>query len=218
MIAIDSAVPCDDQPIGGDHAATLFHESRYLTSWVTPDNLEVQEKYSELTRGIASQEERISALWNYVKSIPYTQFLSTKITIDGKTFEQKDTWLEPAQSIKVKRLNCFNKSVLLASLLRQELPPDQVYVWLGNLKLNGVGGHAITYIRLAQDYALETTNPRIMSPFLKAADLDEYETVMFMNDQDIKYVPDTILSEPLGICCVRFLEDYLNDKLCTAYV
>jgi len=217
MLTIDSALPCDDQPIGDPYAATLFHESRYLTSWVTPDSLEIQWKYSELTHGIAEQRDRIAALWNYVKAIPYTQSVTTTVSVDSKTFVQKDAWLDPAQAIKVGHLNCFNKSVLLASLLRQEFSPQQVYVWLGNVQANGVDGHATAYLKLDDHYVLETTNPHVKSPFLKARDMDIYETVIFMNDKSVRYVPDTKLREPLGVCCVRWLEQYLNDKLCSEY-
>jgi len=215
MLTIENSLPCDDQPV---NKATLTLENRYLSSWVTPNSLEIQEAYKRLANGISGRRERITALWNYVKNIPYTQFVKSRISVDGRTFEQPDTWLDPAQAMQVSHLNCFNKSVLLASLLRQELSPDQAYVCLNNVNVNGIDGHAVTYLRLDKDYILETTNADIRDPFMLASDGDIYEAVVFFNDAGVSYIPDTQLREPLGLCCIRWLKDYINDRLCTEYV
>ena len=215
MKTIAEAVPCEDQPI---NAATLMGENRYLTSWITPDSLQVQEKYAELVQGVSDQEQKILALWTYVKNIPYTHFVKTKISVDGKSFQQADTWLEPAQAMQAGKLNCFNKSVLLASLLRQEFPTDSVWVCLNNVNVDGIDGHAVTYLKLDRDYILETTNPGLQSPFILADNADIYEAVIWFNDQGVAYIPGLSLREPLGICCIRWLEDYLNERLCTDYI
>jgi len=215
MELITGAIPCDDQPING---ATLMGENRFLTSWITPNSLEIKEKYRELTTNIISQRDRITALWSYVKDIPYIQFVPTSTRVAGKVYQQNDTWLDPAQAIKAKRLNCFNKSVLLSSLLRQELPPEQVYVCLNNVEYDGIDGHAVSYLQLDEHYLLETTNPGIKSPFLLARDMDIYNAVLFFNDKGVYNVPDIALREPLGFCCLPFLCDYVNAKLCDSYV
>lgn len=215
MLTIDGSIPCDDQPIDG---ATILGESRYLTSWVTPDNLEIQEKYKVLTANIASQKDRITALWNYVKGIPYTPFVHSATNIGGVVFKQNDTWLNPAQALQVRKLNCMNKATLLTSLLRQEFSPNEAYVCLGNVNVDGIDGHAVSYLRWDSDYLLETTNPGIQSPFLRAENMDIYESVMFFNDKGVSRVPNVSLREPLGLCCVSWLEGYINQKLCTEYV
>jgi len=215
MITIDSSIPIDDQPV---NQATLMRENRYMTSWITPNSLEIQEKYKQITEGIAGQRERITALWNFVKSIPYTQFVKSRLQVDGKIFSQNDTWLDPAQTLVAGHLNCFNKSILLTSLLRQELSPDQAFVCLNNVNVDGVDGHAVSYIKLEDDYVLETTNPGIKSPFMPAAAADIYDAVSFFNDKRVSYVPDIRLREPLGLCCISWLEEYINERLCTEYV
>jgi hypothetical protein len=215
MLTIDSSIPTDNQPI---NQATIMGENRYITDWVTPDSLEIEEKYKQLTTGIADQKKRIIALWNFVKNIPYTQFVKSRIQIDGKSFSQSDTWLEPAQALVAGRLNCFNKSVLLTSLLRQELSPDQAFVCLNNVNVDGVDGHAVSYIKLEDDYILETTNPGIKSPFMPANAADIYDAVSFFNDERVSYVPEIKLREPLGLCCISWLEEYINERLCTEYV
>jgi len=215
MLTVDSSIPCDDQPV---NQATLMTENRYLTSWIMPDSLEIQEKYKKLTGSITNQRERITALWKFVRDIPYTQFVKSRIQVDGRTFIQNDTWLDPAQALAAGCLNCFNKSVLLTSLLRQELSPDQAFVCLNNVNVDGVDGHAVTYIKLEDDYILETTNPGIKNPFLPAATADIYGAVVFFNDNRVSYVPGAQLRQPLGLCCVAWLEEYINERLCTEYV
>ena len=44
----------DDQPI----AATFFGEGKWLTSFITPDALEIQELYKELTQGLSGEMDR----------------------------------------------------------------------------------------------------------------------------------------------------------------
>ena len=213
MESIERAIVCDDQPISG---ATLFHEGRYLTSFVTPDNLEVQRKYKELTDNL-SVKDKVAACWGYVaRQIKYRQFITTRISVDGRTFIEKDAWLDPAQVIHAGVANCFNKSILLASLLRQELSPERVYVILGNVNSDG---HAWVLARLDRDYILETTSPHLSCPFILADSADIYDPVIFFQDKGVKYFPQKKIHEPFSDCfCIDWLEDYLDQKSCDAYI
>lgn len=215
MNSIDTSIRCDDQPVSG---ASLMGENRYLSSWVTPDNLEIQEFYKHLTREVQSDKEKIVTVWEYVRDIPYVPYVKSKTIVGGRVFSQGDTWLEPSQCLHAPRLNCMNKSILLASLLRQELSESQAYVCLNNVNVDGIDGHAAVYVRLGDDYMMETTNPGIKSPFLKARDADIYEGVIWFNDKAISCVPNAQLREPMGLCCVKWLESYVNDHLCTEYI
>ncbi|MEE9316278.1 MAG: hypothetical protein V3U97_04120, partial [bacterium] len=162
MKTISEAIATDDQPI---NAPTLMGESRFLTSWIDPSNLEIQETYKQLTEGITDQRKRIIAVWEFVKDIPYTPYVSALVKVDGMTFAQKDVWLSAGQTLQVSKLNCMNKSVHLTSLLRQELPAESVWICLNNVQVNSHSdGHAVGYIRLEDDYIFETTNPDIRSP------------------------------------------------------
>jgi hypothetical protein len=160
----------------------------------------------------------VASCWEYVKNIPYTQFVSSKAIVEGKVFEQDDVWLNAGQAIHVPKLNCMNKSVLLANLLRQELYPNQVYVCLNNVKVDGIGGHAVCYLRLDRDYVLETTNPKIKNPFMLATETDLYEPAVFFNDEEVKRIEGIKLREPFGMCCVDWLADYIDAKYCMEWV
>lgn len=217
MKLISESVVTDDQPI---NAATLMGENRYLSSWIDPSNLEIQETYKQLTEGITDQRERVIAVWEFVKDIPYTPYINALVKVDGRTFTQKDVWLDAGQTLRAGKLNCMNKSLLLTSLLRQEFGPEQVAVCLNNVQINSHSeGHAVSYLRLDDDYIMETTNPGIRSPFLRASDADIYEAVVFVNDKMVSYIPGVTLREPFGFChCIRWLEDYVNERLCDAYL
>ncbi len=212
MESIERAIVCDDQPISG---ATLFHEGRYLTSWITPGNLEVQRKYKALTDNL-SLKDRIISCWGYVaKEIRYRYFITSRVSVDGRTFVQKDAWLDPGEVIQAGVANCMNRSVLLCSLLRQELSPSQVYVVLGNIQGEG---HAWVLVRLDQDYILETTSPHLPSCFIEASKAEIYDPVIYFNDRYIKYFPEKSIHEPFGSCfCIPWLESYLEREACCGY-
>jgi len=213
---ISDSLKCDDQPID---APTMMGESRFLTSWVDPSNLEIQETYKQLTEGITDQRERIVAVWEFVKDIPYTPYVSALVKVGRMTFAQKDVWLSAGQTLQVNKLNCMNKSVLLTSLLRQELPAESVWICLNNVQINSHSdGHAVGYIRLEDDYIFETTNPSIRSPFMRASDADIYEAAIFVNDKATSYIPGVSLEVPFRACCIRWLGDYVNDHLCDSYI
>jgi hypothetical protein len=212
MSDLDLAKPVNDQPIGGTGAATLFHESKWLSDWVDPSSLEIQAKYEEITQGLTNLWDKAIACFNYVLDIPYIPTVKTRLSIDGKTFVQEDAWLDPGQTIQAPALNCANRAFLLASLLRRQHSPNQVWVALGNLNIDGIGGHAWCIYRGSEDYIFETTSPHIRMPIITSK---AHEGVIYFNDQEIRLVPGRGIKEPFSSCwCVPFLEDYLNEKMC----
>lgn len=206
---IDKAVLVDNQPISG---ATLFYESRWLTDWVRPNSLEIQVEYEKLTQGLASDWSKVLACFSRVLDIPYTLSVKIRVSVDGKTFTQNDAWLEPGQALMAPSLNCANRAFLLASLLRQNYPAPNVWTVFGNLKVDGLGGHAWVLLRADQDYLLETTSPRIRMPITNSR---IHEAVVYFNDQEVRAMPDQKVKEPLSACwCIPFLEDYLDKRAC----
>lgn len=105
--------------------------------------------------------------------------------------------------------NCANKSFLLTSLLRNFLPPEEVFCVLGNLYNGKPGGHAWVEVRKnGQDYVLESTQPD--TPIVQASELDRYEEVHYFNDQSIFAVPGKTVLTPFTACYSTWLKDYLN--------
>ena len=72
----------DDQPI----AATFFGEGKWLTDFVTPNALEVQELHAKLTDKVHYIEDRLIACWEWVaEQVKYVSFVQAKISINGKS-------------------------------------------------------------------------------------------------------------------------------------
>jgi len=213
MLGIDYSQSTDNQPI----QASILKERRLLTSWITPDSLEVQNKYDQLTSGLSSVEDKVKSCLRFASDIPYVQFVKVSANVAGKTFVQPDAWLSPSEAIFSPRLNCANKTFLLTSLLRQELPAENVWACLGNLNSDHQDGHGWTYIRLSKDYILETTNPGVRDKLIPIETVGNlYEDVIYFNDVEVKAVPEKQVREPFSSCyrCLPFLQDYLARELC----
>jgi len=218
MEGIEASIPFDNQPVGGHAAATLLGETKLLTDWIDPSAIEIQNKYDELTSKLSSTQDKIKACLTYVADFPYTRFIRVSANVAGKTFVQPDAWLEPSQIMHSPKTNCANRTYLLASLLRQELPAENVYACLGNLNTDGQDGHAWTYARLdGGDYILETTNPSVRDKLIPIETVGNlYEDVIYFNDLGVRAVPEKQVREPFSACyrCIPFLEDYLATEFC----
>jgi len=203
---VGDLIKADDQPIG----ATFFGEGRWLTDFITPEDLEVQELHDALTRGLPSIEQRIRVCWDWVANeVQYVRLVPGKLTIAGKTSYQKDLWNLPSITRRVKVGNCANKAFLLASLLRNELPANNVKCVLGNLYNGKAGGHAWVQINFnGQDYIVEATRSDVK--LVPAFAADRYEAVHLFNDKEVYAVEGKTVLEPFTACFSTWLRDYLD--------
>ncbi len=110
-----------------------------------------------------SEEEFVSAAWDYVGSrIPY-EAIGSDLYIQGDLCTCEDCYLGVSAIIRGKG-NCVSKSSLLASILTNRVPKDRVAIVIGEV-FNSVGvsggGHCwVEY--MAPDgtwYVLESTIP-----------------------------------------------------------
>lgn len=200
-------VTMDNQPI----SATFFGEGMWLTDFITPDALEVQELYKGITEGLNGIEEKIVACHQWVASkLAYKRFIRGRIWIEGKASVQSDLWNMPSVTARIGVGNCANKAFLLTSLLRNALPAHQVHCVLGTLYNGKPGGHAWVQVKLGgQDYVVETTMPDIHSLILASA-VKRYEAVHLFNDQNTFAIEDRTLLEPFTACYSTWLKDYLD--------
>lgn len=207
--------PADNQAI----ASRFGTEAVWLTDFITPQNPDVRLLHEQLTDHLDSLDARLFSLWKHVADIPYSATVKTTLTVGGRRFSQNDTWLLPAETIRLSPIaNCANKSFLLASLVRNELPPGIVSCVMGNLALNHVGAHAWVQVNLnGRDYIMETTQPSLDRALLDACNLGAYEPVLYFNDEEV-YSEVTepsaleILNKPFGFCAIPFLEQYLCQR------
>jgi len=202
------AIQVDDQPI----SSTFFGEGKWLTQFVTPDALEVQDLHQTLTENIDEAEERLLACWDFVADkVKYVSFVKAKMWVNGKSSVQGDYWQNPSQVIRTRIGNCANKAFLLASLARQDLPAEQVKVVLGNLhQPPGAGGHAWVEVNInSQPYIMESTKGN-MQPLVATKVADIYEAVMYFNDKTVEAIPDRSILTPFTAVYAEWLKDYLD--------
>ena len=197
----------DNQPI----EATFFGEGRWLSSFITPHALEVEDLHAQLTDKLVNVEERLAALHQWVASeVRYKPFISGKLWVEGKASVQRDLWMQPSMTRRIQVGNCANKSFLLASLVRQELGPDSVYCVLGNLHNGKTGGHAWVQVNLnGRDYIIESTRPDVRT-LVPTTSTDRYEAIHYFNDQRLYAVPGKTVLEPFTKCFSTWLRDYLD--------
>lgn len=198
-------VPIDDQPM----AAGLFGEGHWLTEFITPGNLEVKALFDEITDGIQSPWERIIACWQWVtEKVQYIRFVKAHLWVNGQHSVQGDYWAQPSLTVRVLKGNCATQSFLLSSLLRNILPPEEIFCVLGNLYNGRPGGHSWTEIEWAgKEYILEATT---QAPLVEKHLADRYETVHAFNDQMVLAVPGRTVLVPFSACYSTWLKDYLN--------
>jgi len=203
---MEHVIPIDDQPMD----AAFFSQVQRLTDFITPDALEVQSLYHQLTDGIDDQLEKLTACRQWVASrVRYVETVRAKIELNGKASFQKDYWSLPELTIKTRIGNCAIKSFLLASLLRNELSPDQVYCALGNLYNGKPGGHAWVVVKLPEEYIMEATTVNV-PPLVPAIAAERYETVHYFNDLQVLAVEGKTQLIPMTACYSTWLSDYLN--------
>ncbi len=188
--------------------------AEWLSSFVTPDNPDVRLLYDKLTAGAGSRDDAIVRCWQHVANIPYVENVRSRLTVEGRSYEQTDTWLYPSEIIRLApKANCANKSFLLTSLLRNLLPASQVHCVLGHIALDGIGAHAWVQISDGgEPYILEATTPKLEKALVPARLADAYDVIMRFNDAAVEAVTPqgpNVLAERFGFCAQPFLSEYL---------
>lgn len=205
---MDIPFPVDDQPI----AATFFGEGQWLTSFITPKALEVEELHKDLTQGLYSIEDKITALWQWVASqVRYKSLIRGRLWIEGKSSSQDDLWNSPSVTRRVQVGNCVNKAFLLASLIRNDLPPDSINCVLGNLYHDVTpGGHAWVQVNLGSgEYIVESTRADIPA-LIPVATADKYEAIHLFNDERVYTIQGRTVMTPYQACYSEWLRDYID--------
>lgn len=205
-----AVVAMNDQPID----ATFFKEGRWLTEFVTPDAMEVEELYKELVVGLDTREERIRAIHEWVgREIKYRPFIKATLIIEGRMSTNRDCWLRPSITRRVKVGNCANKAFLVVSLLRQEMSPGDVHVVLGNLHTDkGTGGHAWAQVNIEdRPYVIECTREDVPALVPQGQTVDRYESILFFNDKSAYAISKKTIMEPFAVTgYAMWLKDYLD--------
>ena len=198
----------NDQPI----AAGFFGEGRWLTEFVTPSALDVKALHDELVTSHMSLEDKIRTEWDWVADrIQYVPFVRAQLEVNGKVSQQSDYWQLPSQLIQTRIGNCANKAFLLGSLVRNDLPSEDVRVVFGNLFQDGVpGGHAWVEARVDGQWLILESTRGDMMPLVPTRVAEIYEPVMYFNDVGVIAIPGRTLLEPFSAVYADWLRDYLD--------
>lgn len=199
-------IAVDNQPI----EASFFGEGKWLTDFVTPEAIDIQALYKNLTMGLSDLEEKALACWEWVANkVKYTRFVEGKLWISGKVSIQNDLWNLPSITARIKVGNCANKAFLLTSLLRNTLSDNEIYCVLGNLYNHKLNGHAWVQVNLnGQNYIMESTRGDV--PLVPVSNTDRYEEVHLFNDKQIYAIPGKTVMTPFAACYSTWLKDYLD--------
>ena len=201
-----NAIAIEDQPI----SATFFDEGKWLTSFITPNDPDIQVLWSKLTANIAGAEAQVISAWDWVaKQIRYVPYVKASINIEGKRASSDDFWQSPSMCSKTGVGNCANKAFLLTSLLRNVFAESSVHCVLGNLHNGHVQGHAwVEVIIDGIPYIVESTRDDV--PLIDARKATRYEAVHYMNDKEVLAIPGKTVMTPFSACYSSWLKDYLD--------
>lgn len=202
----------DNQPI----AATFFNEGKWLTEFITPQNLDVCSLYKQVTCDTFDKLERITRLRAWVTDkVEYKPFISGTLRIENHTQTNRDVWMSPAMVIRTRVGNCANKAFLLTSLLRQEFPDSEVFCVFGNLHNNynpnsPAGGHAWVQVLYEDEYYILETTTKKVPPMVLAETAKRYEAVHLFNDNKTYVIPGRTALQPFSAVYSKWLENYLD--------
>lgn len=187
---LGQATPVTDKLIvGGISAAALLLLLRGTSSRDFPLSALVNPaSASYLAASLPPDEDSfILGAWDMVGTQVTYEGYGSLLQFFGNTVKCERCIL-PSELVKnqVPKANCVGKSALLASILRNRLPAEQVYLVLGTLDLGEPGGHAWVTVQKADDqwYILEPTRKPWTQPWQTAQSLaDIYIPEAFLNDQ-----------------------------------
>ncbi len=194
-----------------------YGECLNLTEFVTPDTLTVRQLASTFAVG---REAFILDCYKWViENVRYNHSDTRRMQSPTANVISEDFWELPAEVLSDRKYggraaDCDGQANLLGSLLRTRLSPDEVYVTLGNLHKNKVGGHAWCDVLGAGGkwYLLEATRSKWPeNPWVTQEQAADYEPILAYNDKQIWVRASKTVCFPMGHCHVEWLNDYLCD-------
>lgn len=131
--------------------------------------------------------------WDLVgRQIPYSHYGS--ILHFGDDYARCKRCHLPLDIVRRGRGNCVAKSQVLVSLLRNRFSASDTYMAIGQLNVNGTGGHAWVILNHNGWHILESTMPPPDQPWVSASRLSEI------------YIPEAMVNDR-GLVC-------LDEEIC----
>jgi len=175
-----------------------FERTFSLSTFINPNAV------ASLASQLPEDEDAfILSAWQVASDLPYIA-KDTEFKIVDSSIKCEKCYL-PAEVLKLGAGNCVSKIVLLTSLLRNRLPSSRVYMVVGNLNMDGVGGHSWSVVeRNGTWYLLESTSPP--RGWFETLSLPSYEPLVYFNDAGKSCLDDNICIK-IGAECQRCLQE-----------
>lgn len=132
------------------------------------------------------------AAWELVGAeIPYARYGS--ILHFGDDYVRAKRCHLPTQIAQRGKGNCVAKSQVLLSILRNRFSPSEAYMAIGQLAINGTGGHAWVTLNNGGWYVLESTMPPPEQPWISAGSVSQvYIPEAQVNDRGLVCLDEEI--------------------------
>lgn len=141
-------------------------------AFIQPDSEAVQAIAASLPAG--SEDSFILDAWDFVgQEIDYEAVGSDITFVNSHVRCLKCHF--PPKVLERGKGNCVGASSLLSSILATRIDPARVGMAVGDLALDGIGGHAWSLVQRQDEewYILEATRAPGISPWVKTSDLVE---------------------------------------------
>lgn len=145
-----------------------------------------------------AEDDFILAAWGFAGSLGYEPVGSHLDFLDSQV--KCERCLMPSEVLARGLANCVGHAAVLTSILRNRLAPERVLMAIGELRANGVGGHAwVLTERRGAWYVLESVSRPGPSPWLPAALAPLYVPYILFNDAVI-YCDSPQICVEVGDC------------------
>ncbi len=163
------------------------------------------EAVSDIAAMFSTEDEFINKAWAWVRdNVDYQGFGSELTFLEAEEAILCRACHEPAVVVQQGQSNCVGQSVLLASLLRNRLPPERVFVAVGLLVRGNIGGHAWVTVQRRDGtwYVLEATRGPGPDWVPESAMANIYVPEAYFNDKTIScFTPGLCVSIQPGCNC-----------------
>ena len=171
------------------------------TDFVNPESV------ADIAASLPSTEDDfILSAWDYVAGNIQYQGYSSNLYFVNDAIKCTGCRI-PDSTLKSGKGNCVSMSSVLASILRNRLPPERVFMVVGQMSLDGIGGHAWVNCQRRDErwYLLESTNPPKGWVPMEAVSYI-YKPFAYFNDALFYCYSDEICRVKVRSCdCKRFV-------------
>lgn len=174
-------------------------------------DLVAPEPFSQVAASMPADEDQfIQAACDYVLNNVQYQGYASNLYFVGDMITCSGCRL-PEKTLTLGKGNCVAMSSVLASILRNRIPPERIFMAVGEVRFDGIGGHAWCVVQRKDGrwYLLESTTPQKGWVPLESV-VNIYIPYSYFNDQLFYCYSDSLCHVAIKGCnCQEFALSYL---------